>query len=148
MFSKIKKLIKEHRELKYLAYHDSLTQLKNRNWLYKNMQSIDRKYVYFVDINDLKLVNLKGHTFGDAHINYIVDEIKLLLKVEDIIVRYAGDEFIVFSNMDNLLETNELYSVGVYALWKHLKPNVLEIKEAINIADKRMIKNKYHWKNR
>ena len=70
------RFIKEYKELRYLAYHDSLTKLYNRNWLYKNIDSIKRKYVYFIDINDLHEINKAGHTFGDKHIIKCVDAIK------------------------------------------------------------------------
>ena len=51
MLSRIKRIFTEYKEIKYLAYHDSLTGLLNRNWLYKNIDFIDHKYVYFIDIN-------------------------------------------------------------------------------------------------
>jgi len=73
--------------LKYLAYHDSLTGLLNRNWLYKNIDQIKAKYVYFIDINDLHKVNEKGHTFGDEYIKKVIATIKH----NGTLLRYAGD---------------------------------------------------------
>ena len=70
------KIIKHWKELKYLAYHDSLTGLLNRNWLYKNIDQINTKYVYFIDINDLHKVNENGHTFGDEYIKVAIATIK------------------------------------------------------------------------
>jgi diguanylate cyclase (GGDEF)-like protein len=135
MFRKIKKLISEYRELKYLAYHDSLTGLLNRNWLYKNIDSILCKYVYFIDINNLHEINKKGHTFGDDHIKMCVNSIKSKLSVYDKLVRYAGDEFILFSNDLYTLSTNKLYTVGV-------AKNTGNLHETINKADSEMLKNK------
>lgn len=134
MFFKIKNIIKEHKELRYLAYHDPLTGLLNRNWLYKNLNSIDKKYVYFVDINNLREYNKQGHTFGDKHILLIVYDILMLdtYKNNNIFVRYAGDEFLIFSNTKNLLKTNNLISVG-FAIIND------DIKLAINNADALMI---------
>lgn len=65
MFSRIKRLYEEYKELKYLAYHDTLTGLLNRNWFYKNINNIDVKYIYFIDINNLHEINKKGHSYGD-----------------------------------------------------------------------------------
>lgn len=133
MFSKIKRTIREFRELKYLAYHDPLTGLLNRNWLYKNADKINAKYVYFIDINDLHKINERGHTFGDEHIKNIVNSIRVF--GEDRFIRYAGDEFILFSNRPNIVKTNTLYAVGCVLMGD-------DIEASISVADRQMLKNK------
>lgn len=138
MLSRIKKIFLNYKELKHLAYHDSLTGLLNRNWLYKNINSIHRKYVYFIDLNDLKSINKNGHTCGDNYIKSTIDSISL--KKTDILIRYAGDEFILFSNELEVISTNKLYSVG----FCEIKNNILD---AINTADKNMIYYKNLYKN-
>ena len=137
MFSRIRKIVKEYRELKYLAYHDSLTGLLNRNWLYKNIDQIKTNYVYFIDINDLRKINENGHTAGDEYIKNIVNSVQL--GENDIFVRYAGDEFILFSNEFNMICLNEKVCVGV----AYINNNITE---AINIADMNMLKSKLFWK--
>ena len=137
MFSRIKRIYREYKELKYLAYHDSLTGLLNRNWLYKNIDQIKAKYVYFIDINDLHKVNENGHTFGDEYIKKSIATIKH----NGTLLRYAGDEFILFSDFENEVETNELFSVGIS------KVNGCLIK-AINVADTEMLKSKLLWKSK
>ena len=127
------RIFKRYKELNWLAYHDSLTGLKNRNWFHQNKDTIKCEYVYFVDINRLHEINKKGHTFGDKHICSIVQKIKSIVDIE--MIRYAGDEFIVFSNKDHLIETNKLFAVGKALVCNGL-PN------AINEADKEMIKEK------
>jgi len=121
------------KKLEYLAYHDSLTNLLNRNWLYKNIDNIKQSYVYFIDINDLHSINKKGHMFGDDHIIFVVKSIKI--DKDEILIRYAGDEFILFTNKKNKLHCNKLYSVGVSVING-------SIKNAINNADENMIINK------
>jgi len=130
-----------YKKLKWLAYHDSLTGLLNRNWLYENMHTITHKYVFFIDINDLKEVNKRGHTHGDEHIKNVIYEISLHIVCNDILIRYAGDEFILFTNEINL-ETCDLYSVGYAKIFKGL-----EIKYSIIEADSNMIKNKEKYKS-
>lgn len=137
MFSWVTNIIKEVRELKYLAYHDSLTNLLNRNWLYKNFDNIKHKYVYFIDINNLHHINKHGHIFGDDYIIEMVNSIKL--EQGEILIRYAGDEFILFSNKINRIKTNNIYSVGYCEI-------VGSIKSAIYIADKEMLRNKIIFK--
>ncbi len=133
MIKWIVKIIREYKELKYLAYHDSLTGLLNRNWLYKNINEINLRYVYFIDINDLHFINKQGHTFGDKHIKQVVKSIPV--KENDILIRYAGDEFILFSNTLNPVITNTVYAVGYCIIADN-------IQEAINKADYNMIKSK------
>jgi GGDEF domain-containing protein len=136
MFSRIKRIYREYKELKYLAYHDSLTGLLNRNWLYKNIDQIKAKYVYFIDINDLHKVNENGHTFGDEYIKKAIATIKH----NGTLLRYAGDEFILFSNHEDQVTTNYFYSVGISAINGSLM-------DAINLADAEMIKSKLIYKH-
>ena len=138
MFSRITKIIREFKEWKYLAYHDSLTGLLNRNWLNAYKMSIKNPYVYFIDINDLTKVNKLGHTVGDMH---IINVVKSIPQVDgDYLVRYAGDEFILFSNSENLISTNKLYSVG-------MSINKGDLPNAIMEADIRMIESKKKFKS-
>jgi GGDEF domain-containing protein len=137
MFSRIRRIYREYKELKYLAYHDSLTGLLNRNWLYKNIDQIKTKYVYFIDINDLHKVNENGHIFGDEYIKEAIATIKH----NGTLLRYAGDEFILFSDFENEIYTNEYFSVGIS------KVNGCLIK-AINFADTEMLKSKLLWKSK
>lgn len=137
MFSRIKRAIIEFKELKYLAHHDSLTGLLNRNWLHKNIDTIKSNYVYFIDINDLRKANQKGHMFGDEHIKKIINSISL--NSSDILIRYAGDEFILLSDTNNVISTNHLFSVGI-------AENKNDLLKAINNANIEMIKSKRLWK--
>ena len=126
-------MIDEYKELKHLAYHDLLTGLPNRNWLHKNLYSIKHTYIYFIDINNLHEINKSGHTVGDSHIIMIVSSIRL--RANDILIRYAGDEFILFSNFEERLVSNRLYAVG-------FSVNTGNLINAINEADKNMLKSK------
>jgi len=129
------------RELEYLAFHDDLTKLKNRTFLYRRANIFMFNFLYFIDINGLKIANLSGHSYGDKLILTVVDEIKTHLKDDDLFIRYAGDEFIVLSTVENLLISNELYCTGCS---KVLQDLVL----TINAADTELIKEKLSWKRK
>jgi len=143
MFSRIRNFFKEHEELRHLAYHDSLTGLLNRNWLYKNIDKIKFRYfyVYFIDINDLHEVNKEGHTIGDDYIKSVVRKIHIFSSVDDIFIRYGGDEFILLSRDKNKLRSEERYAVG------SSKIDNGEIMMSIISADKNMMKNKKLFKS-
>jgi diguanylate cyclase (GGDEF)-like protein len=135
MFSTLKKYIKTYRELEYLAYHDLLTGTYNRNWLIKNIDMVECQYVYFIDINNLHQINEdKGHTEGDK----VIKEVAEKLKVDgNIVVRYAGDEFVVFSDSSNLIKKDNLYSIGMG--WTS---HNFSVTDAIEYADRIMLINK------
>jgi len=88
--------------LNYLASHDLLTGLLNRNALYealsnyilrarKNIPSV----MLFMDMDQLKIVNdTVGHTAGDHLIEEVSGIVRRMLEAEDTFVRFAGDEFI------------------------------------------------------
>ena len=139
MFSRIVRTYREYQELKYLAYHDALTGLLNRNWLYKNLDKIRTKYVYFIDINDLHTINESGHTFGDAYIKMVVDMLIAQTNSDDTLIRYAGDEFLLFSDYKNRIETNPLFTIGC-------SPIISCVQVAIQEADRKMIENKRLYK--
>jgi len=131
------KLIKEYRKLKYIAYHDLLTGLLNRNWLHQNIDNISAKYVYYIDINNLHVINKKGHSIGDEYIKDCINTIKL--DKTDILIRYGGDEFILLSNTRNKIITNDIFSVGMSIYDNNLI-------ETIHHADTEMIHSKCKWK--
>jgi len=129
-------MFKKYKKLKYLAYHDALTGVLNMNWYKENMHDLSKfKYVYFIDINNLKIINQQGHDVGDKYIKLISD--KLSFDKNNILIRYAGDEFILFSNDHNAITTNELYSVG----------RGRNTENSIRNADLNMIYNKKMWKS-
>ena len=45
---------KQIRELEYLAFHDDMTKLKNRHFLFRKVRVTDFSFMYFLDVNGLK----------------------------------------------------------------------------------------------
>jgi diguanylate cyclase (GGDEF)-like protein len=126
---------KRIRELEYMAFHDDMTKLYNRHFLFREVKLTDYTFMYFIDINGLKKVNEGGHFNGDEHIRLIVRKIKTLLFEKDIFIRYAGDEFIVLSNDDNKLVSTDLYTVGKAKTNSKIRPTIKK-------ANKDLLKNK------
>ena len=124
-------------ELEHLAYHDPLTGLLNRNWLNKYLPNFDHKFVYFIDINNLREINKQGHTMGDAHIKLCARDADSRLNTGDLLIRYAGDEFVALSELSGVLNTNGLYTVGVV-----MRKKYEHILGAIERADQKMIAEK------
>jgi diguanylate cyclase (GGDEF)-like protein len=88
----------------HLALHDSLTGLPNRRLFVDRLaQAIARTgrssvgcAIYWIDLDRFKYVNdLHGHVFGDHVLLQVVDRLRDLLRGEDFLARFGGDEFCV-----------------------------------------------------
>lgn len=88
----------------HLAMHDSLTGLANRTLLkdqfqmaeYRAKRHQQKMALLLCDINGFKAYNDKyGHDFGDEVLQIIAKRLKELLRNNDIVSRYGGDEFVL-----------------------------------------------------
>jgi|GEM_PF-935210 len=90
------------KQLIYLAYHDALTGLANRNAFQQRLQSLleggDRMEaaVLLFDLDNFKMVNdTYGHQIGDVLLTEVVERIKAAeLPIEEL-ARFGGDEFAI-----------------------------------------------------
>ena len=102
--SKIASLLEE-------LYIDELTHLYNRRWLFEKYLKDDHfqnnGHLAFVDINHFKDVNDQfGHIIGDKVLHVIG---KVLKKVSNTTaVRFAGDEFMILSELHNEEEIHKI----------------------------------------
>lgn len=86
------------RQLEHLAYHDYLTNLPSRQYMYKRLDaSLGKVAVIFIDIDNFKYINdTMGHTYGDKLIKLVAERMSSLVGREDTIIRFGGDEFIIY----------------------------------------------------
>jgi len=99
------------------SIQDSLTKTFNREKmkydileyleLYKNYKDVFS--ILMIDIDNLKKINENySHDAGDIVLQSLVKTIKGLLKKEDVIYRYSGEEFIILLPKKSLKEAIEL----------------------------------------
>jgi len=91
-------------QLKYQAFHDALTGLRNRAWIL-DMLEVDlratsrvgsRVGLLFIDLDNFKIVNDSlGHAAGDEVLMTVADRLSGVLRPPDRVGRAGGDEFIV-----------------------------------------------------
>ncbi len=90
--------------LRFLAYHDSLTMLPNRRYLMEKFEELatvadatnSTIAILFIDGDNFKQINDKfGHDVGDEFISNFGKAISLSVRDSDLVVRIGGDEFVV-----------------------------------------------------
>jgi len=99
-------VIHGQQELKYLAYHDKLTGLRNRDAFYEQLDQIlidlprDTENritsILFCDMDSFKLVNDSlGHDVGDLVLKEVASRLQSNLRKSDFVFRLGGDEFTI-----------------------------------------------------
>jgi diguanylate cyclase (GGDEF)-like protein len=90
--------------LRYLALHDPLCGLPNRNYFSERLEAVIREVqegapsaaVFYIDLDHFKDVNdTLGHPVGDELIRNVTERLSGLLRPEDLVSRLGGDEFAV-----------------------------------------------------
>ena len=103
-FDRADEKIKADERIEYLASHDSLTGLPNRE-MFNGMlrRAIDAGVRYqrqfallFIDLDRFKVINDSlGHDAGDMLLVEIAGRLRRALRTSDVVARLGGDEFVV-----------------------------------------------------
>lgn len=97
-------LLEKQQHLDHLAHHDQLTGLPNRLYLAAHLpgaiedarRTSSIMAVLFLDLDRFKHINdSRGHETGDKLLKAVAQRIRATVRVEDVVVRMGGDEFIV-----------------------------------------------------
>lgn len=133
-----------------IVYYDRLTECYNYNWLecvgfeeYKSKEF----YITMIDLNDFKKMNDEyGHLYGNTILQFVAQRLKeISFKDGSIVIRFGGDEFIIFSEKELDLPLDaKLHDLISYGSYKKNKYDTIE--KAISRADKEMYKNKTNFK--
>ena len=107
-------LERERKETLFLIYHDQLTGLYNRRFYEDVLKKLDRPSnlplsLLMGDINGLKRMNdVFGHKRGDELIKLAAKVITKGCRIDDIVARIGGDEFVVVLPKVDSIEAEQI----------------------------------------
>ena len=109
---------KEKERLAYMATHDILTNLPNRNFFNERLdhaltlakRNLWQVALLFIDLNDFKLINDNfGHNAGDDALIEFGKRLKESIRDSDTVARLGGDEFVCL--LENIPSEEHLFRV-------------------------------------
>ncbi|WP_166637954.1 diguanylate cyclase domain-containing protein [Halanaerobium saccharolyticum] len=150
-------------EIKYKTFHDKLTGLYNRRFFEEELERLDTNRqlplsIIMADINGLKKINdTLGHKKGDELLVKTANILKKVIRDEDILARWGGDEYVIVLPKTSNEETKKVIkrihektsetkgdqltvSLGIGSAIKNTKEQ--DITKILKQADKVMYKDK------
>ena len=167
-------LVSQVKELQRLAMFDSLTELGNRRFALRNMDSMFNEFkrynhtfgLLFFDIDHFKAINDNyGHDVGDKVLKIVADTLKNSVRSFDNISRWGGEEFIgLIKNVEistlervanklrlavvqsSLMENDQHINVSI-SIGGTLAREIDDMNSLVDRADKLMYKAKNNGRN-
>ncbi len=163
-------------KMKYLAHHDSLTGLFNRNYFFEQFRKIMSKAernngsvtLLFIDLDGFKQINdTLGHHAGDVTLKAVGERLGSITRDYDLVCRLGGDEFAVL--LEEVNDKKDRVSFAEKIMLSLAKPvqykhhecsvtasigiaiypeNTTSKDELVKLADRAMYDAKYGGKNR
>ena len=153
-----------------LAYRDQLTGLWNGRYFFRNGQKMLDSYdinrirpiVFFIDLDNLKSLNdNNSHKIGDLALKALANIIEDLFEEIGLVARRSGDEFLILyiANSDKDVRTallslqeklkdfsayddvGEMFNFSATIGMQEISVG-MTLKQAVNLADKKMLSNK------
>jgi diguanylate cyclase (GGDEF)-like protein len=118
-FDRVDEKARADERIEYLASHDSLTNLPNRemfNELLSHAIEAAGRYqrrfaVLFIDLDRFKIINDSlGHDAGDLLLVEIADRLRRTLRSSDVVARLGGDEFVVI--LDKIADDDDIERIA------------------------------------
>jgi diguanylate cyclase (GGDEF)-like protein len=148
-----KELGEKNLQLKELSYTDQMTDLRNRRFVQDVIKTKAAGFIYskinmeikkrnldlenkiigvcLIDVDNFKQVNdIYGHDAGDKMLISVADTIKNIIRHDDVVVRWGGEEFLI------LLWPTELEFLDIFAgkLLQSIRQNQVSIDGINNLS--------------
>ncbi|MGC8502323.1 diguanylate cyclase domain-containing protein, partial [Desulfurella sp.] len=118
---------------RYFAYHDQLTGLNNRSFFIERLNQAIAKSrrtntniaLFSMDLDGFKAINdTFGHDIGDRLLKAVAKRLKSVVRQEDTLSRFGGDEFLLFT--DSFETKGELEEIAKRILNTIKKPFIID----------------------
>lgn len=119
--------VEREKEIKQLAFYDSLTNLPNRRLLLDRLnhalvmsiRTSRRGALLFLDLDHFKMLNdTLGHDMGDLLLKQVAERLLDCVRESDTVARLGGDEFVVM--LEDLSEDRAEATAQVEAIGKQI----------------------------
>ncbi len=117
------------KELEYIAYHDTLTGLPNKDKFVQIVTTMaecaEKDFaIAFIDIDNFKYINdTLGHYVGDEFLKYIGNKISQELANADMVARLGGDEFAIlissYNHKEDMIRKLEYIAKSLGETWNY-----------------------------
>ncbi|SJZ89105.1 sensor domain-containing protein [Selenihalanaerobacter shriftii] len=123
-------------KITHMAYHDSLTNLPNRNLLNEELNKLlkeaknnqEKLAIIFLDLDRFKLVNdTIGHDAGDLVLKKAAKRLIECTREDDIVSRFGGDEFVIIMKEIERKQVKKVVNRIIREFSKPLNINEYEI---------------------
>ncbi|QKS71599.1 diguanylate cyclase [Paenalkalicoccus suaedae] len=128
--------------IRFLAYHDPLTQLPNRRAFYermeKQLQTAEHVAIFIIDLDGFKSVNdTYGHHIGDEFLKHVAWILTSVFNGDSEAARVGGDEFYAWQTFQTFDEVEER-GLGVLRAMKEHPFNedamLIDVKASVGIS--------------
>ncbi|WP_157957867.1 putative bifunctional diguanylate cyclase/phosphodiesterase [Aliidiomarina celeris] len=128
LLNTISKLRSAFATISHQAQYDSLTGLPNRSYFVQHLNDLVRQgnrkakpfAILFIDLDHFKEINDSlGHEAGDILLQQVAKRIRNTVRLNDVVARFGGDEFVVL-----VTDLNEPFEAEVIAnnIFRALQP--------------------------
>jgi len=128
-------------KIAFLAYHDRLTSLPNRELLYDRLSVAisqrrrrhGRLALLILDLDDFKMVNDRhGHEAGDELLKVVADRLVAGVRAVDTVARLGGDEFAII--LAEVERPSDATNVAEKLIQSMRQPIVLRTAGAVSVG--------------
>ncbi len=118
MVKDITALKKQQEEIKYLAFHDTVTKIGNRAFSHKKLRKVIKNAettqgefaLLYLDLDRFKAINdTLGHSAGDSILEEVAKRLQSCLSSGTHVSRIGGDEFTIL--IENYTDRDSLYQL-------------------------------------